>query len=187
MRGTASICPVFGLYVITSGRMSTESGRRQTESGARTYLQKEHSKKWRPRGLYLPSKWSGWTVRKAPVRNEKITAKSISRQSPRGKYLNAPRPRRMPIAIYLRRQHLEVLSHAKAVALWVADAASKTSGLHKLLHCVGTLERPRWEHARINRFFPRHILWGAHRHYCFHRVESAVARSARVKRPPKIA
>ena len=58
--------------------------------------------------------------------------------------------------------------------LMVADAASKTSGLHKLLHCVGTLERARWEHARINRFFPRHILWGAHRHYCFHRVESAV-------------
>ena len=91
----------------------------------------------------------------------------------------------MPIAIYLRRQHLEVLSHAKAVALWVADAASKTSGLHKLLHCVGMLERARWEHARINRFFPRHILWGAHRHYCFHRVESAVARSARVKSAAK--
>jgi transposase len=65
--------------------------------------------------------------------------------------------------------------------------ASKTSGLYKLLHSVGTLESPRWEHARINRFLPRHILWGAHRHYRFHRVESAVARSARVKRPPKIA
>ena len=145
----------------------------------RTYLQKEHSKKWRPRGLYLPSEWSGWTARQAPVRNEKITAKSISRQGPRGKCLNAPRPRRMPIAHAASTWRPEACPSG---CLMAADAAGKTSGLHKLLHCVGTLERARWEHARINRFFPRHILWGAHRHYRFHRVESAVARSARVKR-----
>jgi hypothetical protein len=68
-----------------------------------------------------------------------------------------------------------------------ADAANNISGLHKLLHCVGDGGRARWRHAGINRFLPGHILCGDHRHHRFHRLESIVARSARVKRAANIA
>jgi hypothetical protein len=36
----------------------------------------------------------------------------------------------------------------------VAEAASKTSGLHKLLHCVGRLERARWSTIESTVSFP---------------------------------
>jgi hypothetical protein len=65
------------------------------------------------------------------------------------------------------------------------DVAHKTSGLHKVLHCEGTPKRARWEHAGINRFLPRHILCGDHRRHRFHRLESIVAGSTRVKTATK--
>jgi hypothetical protein len=35
-----------------------------------------------------------------------------------------------------------------------ADAANKTSDLHKLLHCVGTPEQARWGMLESTSFFP---------------------------------
>jgi hypothetical protein len=35
-----------------------------------------------------------------------------------------------------------------------ADAANKTIGLHKLLHCVGTPEQARWGHMESTAYFP---------------------------------
>ena len=61
-----------------------------------------------------------------------------------------------------------------------ADAANKTIGLHKLLHCVGTPEQARWAHVGIKRILPGYFLCGNHRRHRFHCLESGVARPARV-------
>jgi hypothetical protein len=63
-----------------------------------------------------------------------------------------------------------------------ADAASKTIGLHKLLHCLETPEQARWGHVGIKRI-PGYFLCGNHRRHRFHCRESGVARPARVKWP----